>query len=106
MPIGFAMTMNKELEARCIDYNQRRQEALDRGEGRATIETDELPVSREIELPSIAYWIALSPDELLVAVAYASSVALFEVAHIVEAVRCDALYCCHANGSCSLVSRT
>ncbi|CAI5737269.1 unnamed protein product [Hyaloperonospora brassicae] len=83
---GFVMTTNKELEARCIEYNQRRQEALDRGEGRATIETDELPVSREIELPFTAYWIALSSDELLVAVAYASSVALFEVAHIVEAV--------------------
>uniref|UniRef100_A0AAV1TKB6 RanBP2-type domain-containing protein n=1 Tax=Peronospora matthiolae TaxID=2874970 RepID=A0AAV1TKB6_9STRA len=83
---GFVMTMNSELEACCIDYNRRRQEALDHGEGRLMMEIGNLPVSKEIQLPSIAYWIALSPDELLVAVAYANSVALFEVAHIVEAV--------------------
>uniref|UniRef100_M4B520 RanBP2-type domain-containing protein n=1 Tax=Hyaloperonospora arabidopsidis (strain Emoy2) TaxID=559515 RepID=M4B520_HYAAE len=83
---GFVMTMNSELEACYIDYNRRRQEALDHGEGRLMMEIGNLPVSKEIQLPSIAYWIALSPDELLVAVAYANSVALFKVAHIVKAV--------------------
>ena len=83
------MTMNSELEACYIDYNRRRQEALDHGEGRLMMEIGNLPVSKEIQLPSIAYWIALSPDELLVAVAYANSVALFKVAHIVKAVRYD-----------------
>lgn len=90
---GFVMTNNNELEASCADYNNRRQEALDHGQKLTLEEIHELPVAKEIQLPSIAYWIALSPDELMVAVAYADSVALFEVAHIVEAVR-RAFCCC------------
>ncbi|UIZ29761.1 hypothetical protein KXD40_003014 [Peronospora effusa] len=83
---GFMMTTNDVLETSCIDYGTRRQEALDHGQKLTLEEIYELPGTREIQLPSIAYWIALSSNELLVAVAYADAVALYEVAHILEAV--------------------
>ncbi|GMF38525.1 unnamed protein product [Phytophthora lilii] len=79
------MTRNAELEASCVDYIKRRQEALDHGQKLTLDEIHELPVAKQVALPSIAYWIALSPDELTVAAAYGDAVALFEVAHIVEA---------------------
>ncbi|KAG7390986.1 hypothetical protein PHYPSEUDO_006121 [Phytophthora pseudosyringae] len=82
---GFTMTKNDELEASCADYTKRRQEAMDHGQKLALEEIYELPVTKEVQLPSIAYWVALSPDELTFAVAYGDAVALFEVAHIVEA---------------------
>ncbi|KAF1776599.1 WD40/YVTN repeat-like-containing domain [Phytophthora cactorum] len=84
---GFVTTKNDELEASCTDYTKRRQEAMDHGQKLTLEEIHELPVAKEVQLPSIAYWITLSPDEVTLAVAYGDSVALFEVAHIVEAVR-------------------
>ncbi|KAF4128018.1 Zinc-finger in Ran binding protein [Phytophthora infestans] len=81
---GFVMTKNDELEVSCTDYTKRRQEAVDHGQKLALEEIHELPVAKEVLLPSIAYYIALSPDEIMLAVAYGDSVALFEVAHIVE----------------------
>ncbi|CAI5744560.1 unnamed protein product [Peronospora destructor] len=83
---GFGMITNDEFETSCLDYCSRRQEAFDHGQKLTLKEIDELPVAKEIQLPSIAYWIALSSDELMVAVAYANSVALYEVAHIIETV--------------------
>ncbi|KAG2950881.1 hypothetical protein PC117_g4065 [Phytophthora cactorum] len=82
---GFVTTKNDELEASCTDYTKRRQEAMDHGQKLTLEEIHELPVAKEVQLPSIAYWITLSPDEVTLAVAYGDSVALFEVAHIVEA---------------------
>ncbi|KAK1945676.1 Nuclear pore complex protein [Phytophthora citrophthora] len=82
---GFVMTENNELEKSCNDYSKRRQEAMDHGEKLTMDEIHKLPVAKEVQLPSIAYWIALSQDELTLAVAYGDSVALFEVAHIKEA---------------------
>ncbi|KAL3668843.1 hypothetical protein V7S43_006135 [Phytophthora oleae] len=82
---GFVMTENNELEKSCNDYSKRRQEAMDHGEKLTMDEIHELPVAKKVQLPSIAYWIALSRDELTLAVAYGDSVALFEVAHIKEA---------------------
>ncbi|KAG3121700.1 hypothetical protein PI125_g76 [Phytophthora idaei] len=82
---GFVMTKNDELEASCTDYTKRRQEAMDHGQKLTLEEIHELPVAKEVQLPSVAYWITLSPDEVTLAVAYGDSVALFEVAHIVEA---------------------
>ncbi|KAL7998982.1 putative Zinc finger, RanBP2-type, EF-hand domain pair, Zinc finger, RanBP2-type superfamily [Plasmopara halstedii] len=83
---GFVMTTNIELEESCTDYTKRRQEAIDHRQKLTLEEIHELPVSKEVVLPSIAYWIALSTDELMLAVAYGDSVALYEVAHIVEAI--------------------
>ncbi|KAL4173596.1 hypothetical protein KRP22_005546 [Phytophthora ramorum] len=82
---GFVMTNNDELEASCADYTKRRQEAMDHGQKLTLEEIHAVPATKEVQLPSISYWIALSPDELTVAVAYGESVSLFEVAHIVEA---------------------
>ncbi|KAL4133162.1 hypothetical protein PRIC2_003482 [Phytophthora ramorum] len=82
---GFVMTNNDELEASCADYTKRRQEAMDHGQKLTLEEIHAVPATKEVHLPSISYWIALSPDELMVAVAYGESVSLFEVAHIVEA---------------------
>uniref|UniRef100_H3GJM7 RanBP2-type domain-containing protein n=1 Tax=Phytophthora ramorum TaxID=164328 RepID=H3GJM7_PHYRM len=82
---GFVMTNNDELEASCADYTKRRQEAMDHGQKLTLEEIHAVPATKEVQLPSISYWIALSPDELMVAVAYGESVSLFEVAHIVEA---------------------
>jgi len=87
--VGFEMTQNDALEASCADYVKRRQEAIDHGQKLTLEEIYALPTAKQVQLPAIAYWLALSPDELMLAVAYADSVALFEVAHIVEAVRVD-----------------
>ncbi|KAI9913034.1 hypothetical protein PsorP6_005526 [Peronosclerospora sorghi] len=83
---GFVMTKNDELETSRIEYITKRQEAMDHGQKLTMEEIQSLPVTKEIQLPSVAYWIALSPDEATVAVAYADSLALFEVAHILEAI--------------------
>lgn len=69
------MTKNDALEAACADYNKRRQEAMDHGQKLTLEEIHELPTTKQVQLPSIAYWIALSPDELTVAVAYGDAVA-------------------------------
>ncbi|KAG6594144.1 Nuclear pore complex protein [Phytophthora cinnamomi] len=82
---GFAVAKNDALEAASADYNTRRQEAVDHGQKLTLEEIHELPTAKQVQLPAIAYWIALSPDELTLAVAYADAVALFEVAHILEA---------------------
>ncbi|ETN21355.1 hypothetical protein PPTG_21078 [Phytophthora nicotianae INRA-310] len=82
---GFVMAKNDALEASCTDYTKRRQEAVDHGQKLTLEEIHELPATKEVQLPSIAYWIALSPDEFTLAVAYGDSIALFEVAHVVEA---------------------
>ncbi|KAG7394241.1 hypothetical protein PHYBOEH_005440 [Phytophthora boehmeriae] len=82
---GFVVAKHDAFEASCRDYIKRRQEAVDHGQKLTLEEIDALPAAKEIQLPSIAYCIALSTDELTVAVAYGDSVALFEVAHILEA---------------------
>ncbi|RLN55151.1 hypothetical protein BBJ29_003311 [Phytophthora kernoviae] len=81
---GFMVAKHDAFEASCHDYIKRRQEAVDHGQKLTLEEIYALPAAKEVHLPSIAYWIALSPDELTVAVAYGDSVALFEVAHILE----------------------
>ncbi|TDH67043.1 hypothetical protein CCR75_004149 [Bremia lactucae] len=82
---GFTLTMHNDLQASCSNYTTRRQEAMDHNQKLTLEEIHDLPVTREVQLPSIAYWIALSVDELLLAVAYDDAVALYEVAHILEA---------------------
>ncbi|CAH0482672.1 unnamed protein product [Peronospora belbahrii] len=83
---GFIMMTNQAFERSCNDYCKRRQEAFDHGQKLTFDEIDPVPVTKRVQLPSIVYWIALSSDELMLAVAYTDSVALFEVAHIIEAV--------------------
>ncbi|RLN86915.1 hypothetical protein BBJ28_00007391 [Nothophytophthora sp. Chile5] len=80
------LVKNEPFEASCEDYVTRRQEAVDHGQKLTPDEIHPLPVTKEVQLPAIAHCIALSPDELLVAVAYGDAVALFEVAEIVESV--------------------
>lgn len=60
--------------------------AVDHGLNGSFVKLDPLPERVEVDLPSIAYWIALSCDELHVAVAYGESLALFEVAEIYRSV--------------------
>lgn len=84
--IGFVLVANKEMEAARADYLERRQTAVDHGLNGSFVKLDPLPERVEVKLPSIAYWIALSCDELHVAVAYGESLALFEVAEIYRSV--------------------
>ncbi|RLN91180.1 hypothetical protein BBJ28_00004759 [Nothophytophthora sp. Chile5] len=80
------LVKNESFEASCVDYVARRQEAVDHGQKLTLDEIHPLPVTKGVQLPAIAHCIALSLDELLVAVAYGDAVALFEVAEIVESV--------------------
>lgn len=80
------VTKQDALEAATTDYVKRRQAAVDHGEKLGSDEIHAVPVEREIELQAPAYVIALSPDELHVAVAHGESVSLFEVAALLQSV--------------------
>ncbi|TMW62809.1 hypothetical protein Poli38472_005427 [Pythium oligandrum] len=79
---GFAMVTEQEYAAECADYIARRLDAIDRGQNASHVEVKPIVTRREVALASIAYALAVSADELHLAVAYGTSLALFEVAAI------------------------
>lgn len=86
--IGFEVVKADAMQAACQDYVKRRQVALDHGEKLAPDEIHAAPVEREVRLAATAHVVALSPDELYLAAAHGDAVSLFEVAEILQSVRC------------------
>lgn len=80
------MTMNDNFELSCVDYVKRRQIAIDHGQNATHVDLEPMPTRREVALPSIAYQLALSQDELHLAVAYGDHLAVYEVAEIYQSV--------------------
>lgn len=80
------MTVNDALEAAGADYVARRREALDHGLNATHVALAALPARRDVALPAPAHALALSADELLLAVAYGTQLAVYEVAELYHSV--------------------
>jgi hypothetical protein len=76
------MITNGDYEESCRDYVKRKQIAIDHGQNATHVDLKPLPSCKEIKLPSIAYNMALSMDEVHLAVAYGDNQAGFVVAGI------------------------
>lgn len=81
------MTVNESFEASCVDYVKRKQVAIDHGQNATHVDVLPEPTLRDVALPTIAHTLALSRDELHLAVAYGDELAVFEVAELFHSVR-------------------
>ncbi|TYZ64621.1 hypothetical protein PybrP1_003956, partial [[Pythium] brassicae (nom. inval.)] len=79
---GFAVTASDALEGAGRDYVTRKQEAVDHGQNATHVTLEPLPTRRDVQLSAPAHALALSADELLLAVAYGSQLAVYEVAEL------------------------
>ncbi|KAF1334260.1 Nuclear pore complex protein, partial [Globisporangium splendens] len=79
---GFTMLTNGDYEESCRDYVKRKQIAIDHGQNATHVDLKPLPSYKDISLSSIAYNLALSVDEVYLAVAYGDNLAIYEVAEI------------------------
>lgn len=84
--LGFAVTASDTLEAAGRDYVNRKQEAIDHGQNATHVALEPLPTRRNVQLSAPAHALALSADELLLAVAYGSQLAVYEVAELQQSV--------------------
>lgn len=80
------MITNDGFEESCRDYVKRKQIAVDHGQNATHVDLKPLPTYKDIKLPSIAYNLALSLDELYLAVAYGDELAVYEVAELYHSV--------------------
>lgn len=80
------MTTNDSFEEAAVDYITRKQIAIDHGQNATHVDLKPLPTRRDVVLPSIAYQLALSQNELHLAVAYGEHLAVYEVAELYHSV--------------------
>ncbi|GLD95460.1 hypothetical protein PINS_up004105 [Pythium insidiosum] len=85
-PEGFVMSLEKDIQTECRAYLKRKVEAIDQGHGATHVEIDAVKIHKTVSLAGVAHQISLSHDELHLAVAYGSNLALFEVATIINSV--------------------
>lgn len=83
---GFAVVTASDGEEARRDCCRRKEEARDYGERLESAEIRSVPARRLVPLPFAPHLIALSTDEQHIAVAYEDSVALYEVATILQSV--------------------